>query len=34
MFVRQAEEQYRLWTGADSAQPLDIMWRAAEKALQ
>jgi shikimate dehydrogenase len=34
MFVRQAAEQYRLWTGADSAQPLDIMWRAAEKALQ
>jgi shikimate dehydrogenase len=34
MFVRQAAEQYRLWVGGDSAAPLDIMRRAAEKALQ
>jgi len=34
MFVRQAAQQYRLWVGGDSAAPLDIMRRAAEKALQ
>ncbi len=34
MFVRQAAEQYRLWVGGDSAAPLDIMRRAAEKALR
>jgi 3-dehydroquinate dehydratase/shikimate dehydrogenase len=34
MFIRQAAEQYRLWAGGECVAPLDIMRRAAEKALQ
>jgi shikimate 5-dehydrogenase len=32
MLIAQAAEQFKLWTGADA--PEDVMWEAAERALQ